>query len=118
MSNTLTNVPVYSTAVGYIKAVPNFHMQFIPKNCMEVKMYGIQTTDLYVIRGFHSQSLKEIKFFIYGQQMKGLYPKLWYIHTSIQPKVMLMFPPSHKQICSGMPTKLRFQKSWVTITFV
>jgi len=41
MSITLTNVPVYSTTVGYIQAVPNFHMQFIPENCMEVEMYGI-----------------------------------------------------------------------------
>jgi hypothetical protein len=93
MSINLTNVPVYSTTVGYVQAVPNFHMQFIPENCMEAEMYGIRTKDLYVIRGFHSQWLKDIKIFVYGQQTKGLYQKLWYIYTSFQPKVIVSVPP-------------------------
>jgi hypothetical protein len=59
---------------------------------MEVEMYGIQTKDLHVMRGFHSQWLKDIKIFIYGQQTKGLYQKVWYIHTSIQPKVTVNVP--------------------------
>jgi hypothetical protein len=92
MSITLTNVSVYNTTVGYILAVTNLHTQFIPENCMEVEMYGIRTTDLYVITGFHSQWSKDIKIFIYGQQTKGLYQKLRYIHISIQPKVTVNDP--------------------------